>query len=312
MSLIAEEPLAPTLDDIALPDPPCFVPQAAQPRVPLKDRALGIWSSVVNTCLGPREPQAFGILMYHRVCIPPEGHPAPTWNVTPQRFEQQLTGLVARGWQAWPLRQAISCMERDLPIPRKTFVITFDDGYVNCLIEAAPILTKLHLPATLFLTTKYLDSKQPFPCDDWLAAGLPGVPSETWRPLATDECRRLCGNGLIELGAHTHSHADFRHRPEALRRDLEENLAVLNERFDVVIPPFAFPYGMKAAGFVAPELVEVARDVGAICSLTADSSLVRPGDSPFQWGRFGVQSYDTAGSLAAKLGGWHSHLGVQA
>jgi peptidoglycan/xylan/chitin deacetylase (PgdA/CDA1 family) len=312
MSLLAEEPLTPTLADIELPDPPCLVPHAAQPRTGLKDRAVACFSSIAGACLSPREKQAFGILMYHRVCNPPKGVPAPTWYVTPQRFQQQLTGLLARGWQAWPLRQVISCMERDLPIPRKTFVITFDDGYANNLIEAAPILTKLHLPATLFLATKYLDSKQPFPCDDWTAAGQPGVPSETWRPLTTDECRRLCGNGLIELGAHTHTHADFRNRPEALRSDLAENLAVLEERFDVTIPAFAFPYGTRAAGFVTPDLIQAARDAGAICSLTAEPGLVCPGDSPFGWGRFTVREYDTAASLVAKLGGWHAALGTQA
>jgi peptidoglycan/xylan/chitin deacetylase (PgdA/CDA1 family) len=312
MSLLVEEPLAPTLVDIELPDPPCLAPQAAQPRTSLKDRAVAGFSSLAGACLGPREKQAFGILRYHRVCEPPEGAPPPTWYVTPERFEQQLTGLIARGWQAWPLRQVISCMERDLPIPRKTFVITFDDGYVNNLIEAAPILTTLHLPATLFLATKYLDSKQPFPCDDWTAAGQPGVPSESWRPLTTEECRRLCGNGLIELGAHTHTHADFRNRPDALRSDLAENIAVLEERFNVILPAFAFPYGTKAAGFVTPELIQAARDAGAICSLTAESGLVRPGDSPFGWGRFTVREYDTAASLAAKLGGWHSALGTKA
>jgi peptidoglycan/xylan/chitin deacetylase (PgdA/CDA1 family) len=242
------------------------------------------------------------------VCIPPSDRPTPTWNVTPQRFEQQLKGLLARGWQPWPLRQVICCAERDLPIPRKTFVVTFDDGYVNNLIEAAPILTKLHVPATLFLATAYLDSKQPFPCDDWSVAGQPGVPSETWRPLTTEECRRLVGNGLIELGAHTHTHADFRGRPDALRADLAENLAVLQERFDVINPPFAFPYGTKATGFVTNELAAVARDAGTICSLTSESDLVRRGDNPFGWSRFTVHEYDSAGSLAGKLGGWDTAI----
>ena len=51
------------------------------------------------------------------------------------------------------------CRERGLPIPRKTFVVTFDDGYVNNLTQALPILTRLGVPATVFVATAYLDSQ---------------------------------------------------------------------------------------------------------------------------------------------------------
>jgi len=308
MSLLTEEPLVPSLADVRLPDPPRFVPHGPPRRTRFRDYACAAVGSIVNSCLGPREKQAFGILMYHRVCDLPVGYPRPTWNVTPERFERQLAGLLRRGWQAWPLRHVITCVERELPIPRKTFVVTFDDGYVNNLIHAAPVLAKLHVPATLFLATAYLDSKQPFPSDDWSVAGQPGVPSEAWRPLSTEECRRLIANGLVELGAHTHTHADFRGRPDALAADLAENLAVLRERFGVENPPFAFPYGTKSTGFSAPQLAAAARQSGVVACLTTEADLVRPGDSPFDWGRFTAHQFDSAGSLAAKLGGWDTVL----
>ena len=52
------------------------------------------------------------------VASPPPNFPKPTWNVPPWIFEQQLQGLISRGWKAWPLSQVIECLERDLPIPR--------------------------------------------------------------------------------------------------------------------------------------------------------------------------------------------------
>jgi len=276
--------------------------------VGLKRRALAGLAGLFNACFGPREQQAFGILMYHRIANPPPGQPKPTWNVPPARFEKQLQGLLARGWQAWPLRQVLNCVERELPIPRKTFVVTFDDGYANNLIHAAPILTKLHVPATVFVATAFLDSKRPFPSDDWPAAGLPGVPSESWRPLTTEECRRMSASGLIELGAHTHTHADFRGREAALADDLRQNLAVLGERFGVEHPAFAFPYGTRSDGFVSTPLIQAAREAGVACALTTEADIVRAGESPFGWGRFETQDYDTSGTLAGKLGGWQSAL----
>jgi peptidoglycan/xylan/chitin deacetylase (PgdA/CDA1 family) len=283
------------------------VPRYARRRTIAEWAGMGV-ASVCNSFCGPREKHAFGILMYHRVVDPVPGKPRPTWNVPPWLFERQLSGLLRRGWQPWPLKQLLTCLERELPIPRKTFVVTFDDGFVNNLTQAHPILTRLSVPATLFLATAYLDSKVPFPSDDWSVAGQPGVPKEAWRPLTTEECRRLIGNGLVELGAHTHTHADFRGRPEELAKDLATNLAVLRERFGIERPAMAFPYGSIREGFASAELASVARDAGVVCALNTEPRLVRPGDSPYSWGRFAAEEHDSARSLAAKLGGWQEAI----
>lgn len=268
--------------------------------------AGGAW--LLNECCGPREKQAFGILMYHRVADAVKGKPNPTWNVPPERMEEQLAGLLDRGWQAWPLSQVLDHTRRGLPIPRKMFVVTFDDGYANNLHFALPVLTKLGVPATVFLATAYLDTGMPFPNDDWVCAGQPGVPTSAWRPLTTAECRQLTANGLVELGAHTHTHADFRGRPDALAEDLRENLAILRERFGIERPAFAFPYGTKCEGFASPALVRVVQEAGLPCSLTTQDDVVRPGDSPFDWGRITANDYDRAATLASRLGAWHSAL----
>ncbi len=284
------------------------VPRGLPRRVGLKERAAVGAAAILNGLLGPREKQAFGILMYHRVTSPPPNWPKPTWNVPPWRFEQQLEGLLSRGWRAWALSQVMECLRRDLPIPRKTFVVTFDDGYANVLHQAYPILTRLGVPATVFLATAYIDSKQPFPCDDWSVAGQPGVPDDAWRPLTTEECRRLTANGLIELGAHTHTHADFRGRPDELAEDLRQNFTVLHSSFQVEQPALALPYGTKADGFASDDFARVARATGASCCLTTEGTIVRSGDSPFDWGRFAAEEHDTARTLAARLSGWHEVL----
>lgn len=284
------------------------VPQGRPQRVTLRQRALSRLAAICQSVCGPRERTGFGILMYHRIADPLPNRPKPTWNVSPPRFEQQLRGLLRRGWQAWPLRQVLHYVERELPIPRKTFVVTFDDGYANVLLNAFPVLSRLHVPATLFLATAYLDSRQPFPSDDWSAAGTPGTHSDSWRPISTDECRRLMANGLVEIGAHTHTHADFRGRPDEFLADLHENIAVLRERFEIELPTFAIPYGTKADGFADPALVQAARRTSVVCCLNTEPDFVRLQDSPFDWGRFAATEYDTAGTLAGKLGGWRNAL----
>jgi len=304
VALLESTDAAGELSPAALDPAPLRVPHGSPRRISVKERAVIAFAGVLNDLLGPRETRAFGILMYHRIANPPPEVPRPTWNVPPWRFEKQLSGLLSRGWRAWPLSQLLECLRRDLPIPRKTFVVTFDDGYANVLTTAYPILTRLSIPATVFLATAYLDSKQPFPSDDWAAAGQPGVPLETWRALTSDECRRLIANGLIELGAHTHTHADFRGRPDEFAADLRQNMAILRERFSVERPALALPYGTKADGFACADFAAAARDEGASCCLTTEATIVRPGDNPFDWGRFAAEEHDTARTLAARLGGW--------
>ena len=300
------EPEAPTLNESSLPVPP--VARVAWPHPSLARRVLLAAASGMHAMFGMRHRQAFGILMYHRITDPTVGLPAPTWNVPPQRFEEQLAGLLARGFEPWPLRKALDYSTRGIAIPRRAFVVTFDDGYENNFTNAFPILKRLRVPATIFLATAYLDSELPFPSDDWLAAGSSDVPAESWRPLTTQQCREMQQGGLIELAAHTHTHADFRGRPAALHEDLLHCLAELHERFGLKDAAFAFPYGTKRTGFSGGVLAEAARESGVLCSLTTESEVVLPGSDPFDWGRFTANECDSAAALAAKLSGWHSAL----
>jgi len=308
MSLVLDLPNV--VDELSGATPPRArrVPQGMRFKLPWSERAASRVAGFLSELYGPLEKESFGMLMYHRVTDPLPGAPKPTWNVAPSQLEAQLSGLLARGWRPWPLSQVLDHRERGLPLPRKTFVVTFDDGYANNLYEACPILARLDVPATLFVATAYLDSDRPFPNDDWVAAGQPGVPPLSWRPLTTDECRQLAGSGLIDLGAHTHTHDDFRGQPEALRQDLETNIAILREQFGIDQPTFAFPYGTKAEGFASRELSDAARRAGAVCSLTTERQLVRAGDRPFDWGRFPVHESDTARTIAGYLSGWYSAL----
>ncbi len=287
------------------PDRAPDVPHGKPRRVGLPQRALAGFATTMSELFGPRETAGFGILMYHRITDPIPGFAPPTWNVPPDRFEQQLEGLLARGFEAWPLREVLAHAREERPIPRNVFVITFDDAYENVYLNAFPILRRLELPATVFLATDYLDSPDPFPSDDWSEAGSGNVPYTTWKPLTTDECRELNKGGLIELAAHTHTHADFRGRPADLVADLRRCQRVLREQFGIERATFAFPYGNKDHGFASPELSAAAEEAGMLCALTTEAQLVRPGDSPFDWGRFAAEEHDTAATLAAKLNGWH-------
>lgn len=245
----------------------------------------------------------FGILMYHRCTDHPAGGSSPTVNVTPGRLRKQLRGLLDRGFVPWTLRQAIAAQLSSESIPENVFVVTFDDGYENNLLNALPILEELGVPATIFIATAYLDSDQPYPFDNWDRAGFASVPASSWRPMTTAQCRELGAHELIELGAHTHTHDAFAGRTEEFRRDLAISVDIVRDRFGVDNPTFSFPFGLATE-----EMIVVARQAGVACALHTRPERVAAGADPFRWGRFTCSDLDTAATLAAKLNGWYTPI----
>jgi glycosyltransferase involved in cell wall biosynthesis/peptidoglycan/xylan/chitin deacetylase (PgdA/CDA1 family) len=269
-------------------------------------RGVSAFGAAACRMVGPRTAGQFGILLYHRVADEVDGIERPSINVPSRQFERQIRGLVQAGFVFWPLRRVQDSLARGDRIPPYVVVLTFDDGFECVYQNAWPVLRQLNVPATIFLATAYLGSEQPFPFDHWGQTHSQSVPSTAYRPMTVEQCRELAASGLIEFGAHTHTHEDFRGRPVAFREDLETNIQALRELFGLSEVSFAFPYGTPRLGFSADSLTAAARDAGVRCALTTRSSLVKPDESPFAWGRFTAFPWDNGATLAAKLGGWYS------
>lgn len=272
----------------------------------LGKRAAGRAAVGLSAGLGSRAAARFGILLYHRICPHVPGVPRPTMNVTPERFRSQLLGLQRRGFRFWSLERALSAADGAETIPPRTVVLTFDDGFANLLVYAADVLRELDIRGTVFLPTAYLDSEEPFPFDPWAREHQDCLPPEFYRSLTRGECRGLWAEGILQFGAHTHTHGDFRGREQEFATDLRRSLDIVGELVEREQVPFAFPFGKPRLGFTPPSMMEDARQSGASCALTTEDELADPNKDPFGWGRFNVYQWDSGGTLAAKLHGWYS------
>ncbi|MEZ6125673.1 MAG: polysaccharide deacetylase family protein [Planctomycetaceae bacterium] len=292
----------------------CNVPLDLQTASPLMRRfhdwkaAAAIRACIpLNRALAAPAASLPGILTWHRI-VPVGDFTPPTWNVSPDRFRSQLQGLLQQGFTPWPLSRLIAAMTGGQQLPENVFVVTFDDGYYNNLRYALPVLKELQVPATIFLATGWLDATEPFPFDDWSLKGTTAVHWETWRALTIRECHSLLESNLIEFGSHTHTHEDFRGRPDAFRSSLQRSLDFLLDHFGIYRPALALPYGILNKGFAGPEYFQTAEDLGTTCCLTTEEELIPVGSSPFGWGRFIAEQHDTANTLAVKLNGWRDSL----
>ena len=282
-------------------------------RVRLADagkRAGGNVAAGLNRVFGSRARGRFGILLYHRVVPAPHDGQPPFETVSPAQFRAQVEGLLERGIHFARLADVIDASLRGDSIPPETSVVTFDDGYANVFEYACPILADLGVPATVFVATAYIGSADPFPFDAWTRVRPASVPVETWRPLDWAECEEMQASGLIDIGSHTHTHADFRGRPDAFEQDVSRSLELLERHLGPGPRPFAFPFGNVTKGFAGPELADAARRAGVTCGLTTELELVDAADDPFTWGRVEAVASDTASVCAAKLAGWYGWMGT--
>jgi peptidoglycan/xylan/chitin deacetylase (PgdA/CDA1 family) len=268
-------------------------------------KAVGRTAAVLRGVLGSRHGKAIGILAYHRIVENVTRVPAPEHNVTPRRFRQQLEGLCSRGYEFWSIRQLLSASIKQEAVPSRVAAVTFDDGYESVYTNALPVLRELDIPATVFVSTAFLDKGEPFPFDDWGTEFHRQVPGSTYRPLTTQQCREMHADNLMEIGAHTHTHQDFRGRGDEFAADLKTSVEFVQDQFQVADVTFAFPYGCPYKGFAANDLVEAAKKVGVVCGLTTESIPVDLDRDPFYWGRFTAFPWDTDATLAAKLEGWY-------
>lgn len=132
-------------------------PPESLPRRLLRSTENGLyWSGAANAYARFRVHSGAVILNYHSVLGPGESRWIDPCNaVEADAFEAQIRFL-GRHRRVVPLSNLVSDLQAGRPIPRGTVVITFDDGYLDILQVAAPILERFRLPATLYLPTGYI------------------------------------------------------------------------------------------------------------------------------------------------------------
>jgi peptidoglycan/xylan/chitin deacetylase (PgdA/CDA1 family) len=114
------------------------------------------WSGVGRVFEIVTRPAGAIVLMYHS--ISPDDiaeYIDPPNRLAPREFERQMAFL-SEHRHVVPLSQIVDQIASGASPAAGTVCITFDDGYLDNLVTAAPILEKYGLSATLFLATGYV------------------------------------------------------------------------------------------------------------------------------------------------------------
>lgn len=99
--------------------------------------------------------QGIPVLYYHSV----SANSTNEVIITPELLKEHLSYLKDSGYVSLTMSDVANYLINNHPIPEKSILITFDDGYMDNYYNAFPILKELNLKATIFCVTSALDGK---------------------------------------------------------------------------------------------------------------------------------------------------------
>jgi peptidoglycan/xylan/chitin deacetylase (PgdA/CDA1 family) len=186
-------------------------------------------------------PAALGVtvLLYHRV-----GGRAPIeMDLPASLFDEQMSALSATR-RVLTLDDALDELQTP-PAGRvpttEGVVVTFDDGTVDFVEDALPVLERYRIPATMFVATDYIESGRSFPNDG--------------RPTSWAALKDACSTGLVTIGSHTDTHALLDRLPrQAVQVELERSIERIRGRLDQPVDHFAYPKAVAPTGAADTEV----------------------------------------------------------
>jgi peptidoglycan/xylan/chitin deacetylase (PgdA/CDA1 family)/GT2 family glycosyltransferase len=173
------------------------------------------------------------ILMYHAFAA--QNEHASRFVVSSDRFRRQLNWLRRRGFHVLGLDEYLSLRKEHRLPPRKSVVITIDDGYRDNATLAAPILQELGFPATIFPVSGLLGGTNRWSVGDALGE----------RPLLSwDELKQVHRAG-IGIGGHTVTHPRLTDlTPSEAGAEITASRDQLERALGARITMFAYPFGL--------------------------------------------------------------------
>jgi peptidoglycan/xylan/chitin deacetylase (PgdA/CDA1 family) len=166
------------------------------------------------------------VLMYHKVVT----NNSDFLSVTTAQFEAQLAYLKSKNYQFITAQNLLDFYIDNKPLPTKPLLITFDDGYLNNLELAYPILKKHSANATIFIPTSFVGKTNAWD-------------NGSDRIMSIEELKSL-GPSVFELALHSHKHQNYAGLSVAeIAEDVAQNVAFFKENKLNYTPVFAYPYG---------------------------------------------------------------------
>ncbi|MDF2939964.1 MAG: hypothetical protein K0R66_606 [Gammaproteobacteria bacterium] len=274
----------------ALPDEYTAKIQTLYDSQKIAERVLEVYRSLR---MQMRQPKHIPVLMYHKV-LNEERSSKHRIYVTVKRFRDHMSSLKRRKFTALTFKDYLSFRNESRPLsefPKKPVIITFDDGYLNNLSLALPILQEFQFKAVIF------------------ALGDMAVRNNAWDVIKgepedllmnADQLKILSDAG-IEIGAHSLSHRDLTKlsEDEAYHEILQSKLN-LEQLLQTDVVSFAYPYG-----YYSDSVKELTKKAGFQIAVATDRGGMHVEQDLFEIFRVAIFPSDNPWKFWKKTQNWY-------
>ncbi|MFT4022034.1 MAG: polysaccharide deacetylase family protein [Acinetobacter sp.] len=230
------------------------------------------------------------ILMYHMVREHIDGAKFNKLRVTPREFEKQVAWMKAEGFQFVTMQEL---QENWGKHPEKTVAITFDDGYLDNLEHAFPVLQKYRAKATIYVVVDRHDR-------DWSTYKKAHHNSGelAQEPKLNDaQVRFLSESGWVEIGSHTITHANLdKLNDDQCYRELFDSKQQLEMLTAKTVTSFAYPFGIYSQ-----RDVDIAKQVGYRNAVTTQEGIEHTNADFLQLRRIKISGKDSLFTVKLRL-----------
>jgi peptidoglycan/xylan/chitin deacetylase (PgdA/CDA1 family) len=226
------------------------------------------------------------VLMYHKIS---DGH-ADSLTVPAEVLEKHLQYLQQQGYQSISIKQLLAFIDHQQPLPPKPVLLTFDDGYLNNLTLAYPLLQKYQARAVIFLPTAYMGKTNEWDGGDELLMNY-------------QQLKSIAGD-LIEFGLHSHTHQNYKHlTPTQIAEDIQTCLKALETNQLPYVQVLAYPYGGRPkAQAVLKEMRQIFERAGVKLAFRIGNKINSFSfKSPYEVKRIDIRGTDSFRDFTIKL-----------
>jgi len=198
-----------------------------------------------------------------------------SWILQEEVFYEQMKYLYENGFTSLSSSQLIDFLFNDGEIPKKSIVITFDDGYLDNYLFAAPIMRQFGFVGMVFLITGNLSET------------IPDMTAYPTQFMSAKEIAR--STDVFEYGSHTHAmHYAADGKPPLMWESIENIRADIRQSFNAPLTfttGFAYPHGKFSNNAIA-----ALKEEGVRFAFTTQGGYVLRDTNPFLLPRFSVKS----------------------
>ncbi|SHE36090.1 polysaccharide deacetylase family protein [Clostridium fallax] len=144
-------------------------------------------------------------------------------SMPPKKLDKQFLYLKKHGYNTLTMEEYYNYVKSNKPLPKKSVMLTFDDGYSNNYTNLFPLLKKYNFTATIYVATSHVDKNPAY--------------------LNSEQIKEMSDYGIL-IGSHTVTHPHLsKLSKEEQRNEMLESKDMLEKITGKPVEHFCYPYG---------------------------------------------------------------------